>query len=836
LGRQIEKFNVNMGLLTPSVARLLDSAALRRFKVLLLGGEPVSEADYYRISRDANIIDAYGPTETTVVCTLGLCTQEMNRPPSHLGKAVGACCWVVQPNNHRALAPFGAVGELLVEGPGLSRGYLNDLEKTGAAFVKSPPWLVSGSPDAPGRRGRLYKTGDLVKYNADGSLSFVGRKDTQVKLHGQRVELGEVEHHVREAVPEAQTAKHVAAEVILPPGEDTNGKIVVFLAFEDATMPNEPAILELPSAVAGHLSTRLPAYMLPAAYVALSGIPMSTAGKLDRNRLREIGAPFLAQRLADLRDAASTTKRLPSTDKEKQLQQLWSRVLKMDPLAIGLDDDFFQLGGDSIHAMKLLVEARHSQLKLTMADIFRQPSLANMAVVARRENLVPEVATVPDPFTLVAPDIAQAFLARRPEDIPCPDPGNIADILPTVGFQEHSLRLCDSSPHLALNYFSLRLGANVDFGRFKTACRHLLNAHSILRSVFVPYNGSYWQLVLRQLDPPLRIVDIEGDVAKAIHENFIQDTQLPLLPGSPFTAFTLFRHKVSGYHLMIRLSHAQYDGVCLPLILQTFFDAYDEKPLASETPFSAYLAHVNRHRDSSQRYWRQLLQGAQESAVQSILRPADGQESTPMPVEAESSILIPTLPAGITIAALVSSAWAHVVSAIVGRTDVVYGQVVTGRNGAMPRIQEVIGPCVNIIPVRIRIDRSHSPHELLTAVQDQILSLGSADAIGLDEIVRNCTDWAPGTQLDSVVEHFGAVNLPKVDAMDGSVQLEHLKHPEAATSHVGVFSTAEDGQLTLKVTGSSHFLTSDTARKLVDMLQTAVVALSRSSSQPVLEW
>jgi hypothetical protein len=168
-----------------------------------------------------------------------------------------------------------------------------------------------------------------------------------------------------------------------------------------------------------------------------------------------------------------------------------------------------------------------------------------------------------------------------------------------------------------------------------------------------------------------------------------------------------------------------------------------------------------------------------------------------------------------------------VLSVILGRKDVVFGQVVSGRNSPLPGLQEVVGPCVNIVPVRVHLDTNNSPHELLTAVQDQSVARGASETMGLDEIIKECTDWEPDTELDSVVEHFGSVNLPKVQTGDEEAQVIYLKHPESATRHLGIFSTVEGDTLTLKITGDSHLLDSDTAHKILLLLQENVLALSR---------
>lgn len=131
-----------------------------------------------------------------------------------IGTAIGAVTWVVDPEGGQNLTPLGSIGELWLERPIVGGGYINNPEKTADGFVKDPQWLLKGSYGVPGRHGRLYRTGDLVRYDVNGSLSYHGRKDTQVKIRGQRVELGDVEHHVRHFLPIEVT--EVIAEVITP--------------------------------------------------------------------------------------------------------------------------------------------------------------------------------------------------------------------------------------------------------------------------------------------------------------------------------------------------------------------------------------------------------------------------------------------------------------------------------------------------------------------------------------------------------------------------------------------------------------------------------------------
>jgi non-ribosomal peptide synthetase component F len=167
-------------------------AGISNLSTLVLGGERVIPTDMYLVGGKAHVISAYGPAECTPTATI---LHSSDVCDVGLGRGAGVCTWIVEPDNPELLSPIGAVGELWIEGPLVGEGYLNDPEKTAAAFIQDPAWLLRGVPgDRPGRSGRVYRTGDLVQYREDGSLLFIRRKDTQVKIRGQRVELEEIEY------------------------------------------------------------------------------------------------------------------------------------------------------------------------------------------------------------------------------------------------------------------------------------------------------------------------------------------------------------------------------------------------------------------------------------------------------------------------------------------------------------------------------------------------------------------------------------------------------------------------------------------------------------------
>lgn len=300
LRQSIVSLNANVIDLTPSVAQLLLPEDVPDVQTVILSGEAVPVQAIRPWWDKVRVINVYGPSECTATSTMNTnasCLEEATR----IGIGIGQITWIVDPGNYNLLTPTGCVGELLLEGPLVGLGYLDDPERTATAFIEDPSWLLQGVPGgASGRRGRLYRTGDLVRYNKDGSLSFVGRKDSQVKIRGQRVELGEVEHRLRECFPEAT---RVVAELIHLDSKSAGLTLAAFVekdgeadrvgnGIPDALLATD---FSPPCFIRDLMAISLPTYMVPTLFFAMRTLPLTVAGKIDRKRLREIGATLGAK-------------------------------------------------------------------------------------------------------------------------------------------------------------------------------------------------------------------------------------------------------------------------------------------------------------------------------------------------------------------------------------------------------------------------------------------------------------------------------------------------------------------------------------------------------------
>ncbi len=278
--------NVNWVLFTPSVASLITPDDVPALQTLAFGGEAVTQENINRWIGRVRLFNCYGPAECAA-CSIGEVTQKDFRP-ANIGRQFGAGLnWVVDPENHNRILPIGAVGELLVEGPTLARGYLDDLAKTQDAFIKSPTWPRGAGPNRP---RRMYKTGDLVRQNSDGTFDFIGRKDFQLKVRGQRVELGEVEYHL-------STFPGIALSMAVMPQSGPYSKVllgVIQLHQQCGKLDMHPTKLDLVSnenvlaarfdkgKLSQFLKSKLPSYMVPTHLLVVSRLPLSVSGKIDR--------------------------------------------------------------------------------------------------------------------------------------------------------------------------------------------------------------------------------------------------------------------------------------------------------------------------------------------------------------------------------------------------------------------------------------------------------------------------------------------------------------------------------------------------------------------------
>ena len=581
------------------------------------------------------------------------------------------------------------------------------------------------------------------------------------------------------------------------------------------------------------LAKQLPAYMIPTLFLDMPELPLTLTGKTNRKLLREIGTASLVERVAP-QTTAQTHKQSPGTDAAQELQRLWARVLSVDSHSIGMDDNFFRLGGDSIVAMKLVGEARKIGIKLTVADIFHQPVLRELSSHKRvnQEQLREETLTT----SVLDPSLKAASLfVTESANVGLRVEG-VADILPLTNIQESFIIEGSNENRQFVDYYHLDLGLNVDLAKLKESCRQLLAAFPILRASFLPIDGRHWMVIPKHLEVPFSIFDKDLDLQVALNDFCLHDIAT-FERNQPIIAFVLLRNRTQGTRLLVRLSHAQYDGISISVIFEALIGAYRGRKIPELPSFAAYAAYIFRQRPRSIAYWQQLLKGSKPTDIGVNFLPKTITDSIAVPFRIEDQIASPKVPTGITTASLMSAAWAIFLCRIMEENEVVYGRLVNGRNSAIPGIEEVVGSCINVVPVRVDLSSYNSTTELVQSVQEQFILLGEADSLGFKDIVENCTDWPAGSTIYSCTQHQN-IDEDLAFKIDGFIgRLRRFENPRRLPCFLYMISSLRGDQLGVQIFAHSHMITRETAQALLDSFCPVVekLAAGLEVSSPLIE-
>ncbi|WP_328929087.1 non-ribosomal peptide synthase/polyketide synthase [Streptomyces sp. NBC_00190] len=505
-------------------------------EMLILGGEALtSEAlqQWRAANRRVTVVNAYGPTETTVNCTEFRIGPKEKLPAGPV--PIGRPFWNMRAyvlDERLGLVPTGAVGELYVAGAQLARGYLGRTGLTAERFV--------ACPFEPG--ARMYRTGDLVRWRADGQLEYAGRADEQLKIRGFRIDPGEISATLL-GHPDVRQAAVAARET----GQgDTQLVGYVVADGERGTVGVDTAALR------AFLAERLPDYMVPAAVVALDGIPLTPNGKLDR---RALPAPDFG---------ALSAGRAPRTAQEDVLCGLFAGVLGVDRVTI--DDSFFELGGHSLLATRLVSRIRAALgVEVPISAVFATPSVAGLA--AWIETGTGQVRTALTPMP-------------RPDAVP-------------LSFAQRRLWFLNrlEGPSAAYNWpFVLNLSGPVDQDVLRAALRDVALRHESLRTVFRETDGEPHQVVL---DPaaaglPLTVAGVAPDrIHQAVHEaighHFGLDSEPPVRAWLFVPEPTGFGGPASGPVLVLLMHHIVADGASRASLMRDLSEAYEAR-LAGSAP------------------------------------------------------------------------------------------------------------------------------------------------------------------------------------------------------------------------------------------------------------
>ncbi|OSS43179.1 hypothetical protein B5807_12186, partial [Epicoccum nigrum] len=405
-----------------------------------------------------------------------------------------------------------------------------------------------------------------------------------------------VEHHTRECMPQIAHAEQLAAEVITPAGETSSSILAMFLS-SNRIADNRTRILAVPADVESKLAERLPGYMVPTILFVLPNLPMTTTDKIDRRRLREIGASYSAQQLADLRSQTQGEKRMPSTEIENKLQQLCSQVLNISSASIGMDDSFFRLGGNSIAAMKLVAQARNVDLQLSVADIFKHPLLCDLSqrVVVGSANSNRDVPA----FSLVGsmsgtPDDLGTALAGHGLDVQL-----IEDAYPCTPLQEALLSVTTRKPGHYVLQTVLHLSPDIDLNRFRASWERTVQSCPILRTrILYHQNYGLLQMAIKE--------DINWLETESLEDHLRRANETPVELGQPLTRYSLICDPTTQNSQFVwTIHHALFDGVSMSLVLDLLHNIYQGNQPKNRLEYKYFMRYALDKRDTvAETYWR----------------------------------------------------------------------------------------------------------------------------------------------------------------------------------------------------------------------------------------
>lgn len=766
--------------------RLETSAVRPAPKLFVVGGEALPSATvalWQRLSPASRIVNEYGPTETTVGCVVHEASAgSLQGPDVPIGRPIAGMYMRVLDAEGQPV-PIGVTGELYIGGAQVARGYLNRDELTAERFI-ADPFDVGGN-------ARLYRSGDLCRWRADGVLDYLGRNDFQVKIRGFRIELGEIEAQL------ASCTGVVECAVIAREDRPGDKRLVAYVVGPDAAALSAQALRS-------QLAQHLPEYMVPSAFVALPALPLTGNGKLDRVALP---AP-------DLGAVAASEYEAPVGSAEIALAEVWQSLLNLD--RVGRHDQFFELGGHSLMVIAMLVNLRERGFVTDIRTVLTQPSLSALAMVlttvaadeAVEKQEVPENLIATDcaqitPELLPLADLSQADIDRIVANVPG-GIANIQDIYRLGPLQEgilfHYLLGGEGDNYLLRSMLAFESRELLD--AFLAAMQAVIDRHDILRTC------AQWealshpvQVVCRQVPLPIEEIALEpGDVLpQLVAKSDPRRLRLDLSRAPMLKTFVAHDAENGEWLLALLSHHIVCDQTTVELMIgeiQLLLAGQGDR-LPVSVPYRNFIAQLRQlSAQDHDAYFRRQLGDVEEPTLPfgfSNTQGASDKESREDVVDAvatvESDAALRIRDAarryGTTPAVLFHAAWALVVGRCSGRHDVVFGAVLSGRQQSINGLDRAFGMFINTLPLRVPFSTA-SVREAIADTRARLAELLMHEQASLVQAQR-CSGVSSALPLFSAMINYrhslntdavasGAM-LPGVRVVSGEWDGERTNYP-----------------------------------------------------------
>ncbi|EMG3987460.1 amino acid adenylation domain-containing protein [Serratia marcescens] len=816
LSRAIEQYGVTTLHFVPSMLQsfLADGqAATRCGQVVrvMCSGEALPAAlvaEFYRRLPQAELHNLYGPTEAAVDVTAWHCSREADRVSVPIGRPI-ANTRIYLLDERGQPVPLGAVGELYIGGVQVARGYLNRPELTAERFLSDP--------FAPG--GRMYRTGDVARYLANGDIEYLGRNDQQVKIRGFRIECGEIEAAlathpaVREAVVDARAV-----------GDD---KRLVAWVVPAAGVAEET----LAGALRQHVSAALPDYMVPSAWVVVAALPLSPNGKLDRRALPE---PQGAQ--------SQAAYEAPQGEHETLLAAIWRDLLNVEQ--VGRHDNFFELGGHSLLAVKLMAQLRRAGWGANVQTLFSTPTLSALAqaMSAQGEIDIPENRILPGGASITPEMLPLATLSQPEIDaVVAQVPGgvaNVQDIYALSPLQEgilfHHLLAERGDPYQLSAV--LRFDSRARLDAWLAAMQQVIDRHDILRTAFITQGmSSPVQVVWRKAELALserRFDPADGPIWQQLAASFDPLQQRQDLTRAPLLNFTVTQEEDGSWCALQQWHHLIGDHSTLAFMEQEIGEILAGRgaQLGVAQPFRNAVAQARLALSEAEHesFFRDMLADIREPVLPFGLSDVHGEgRQIACRYQALSSALNLRLRRqarrlGVSLASLCHLAWAQVLASVSGRDAVVFGTVLLGRLQGGEGAERALGLFINTLPLRLDIDR----RGVETAAREAHVRLSGllAHEHAPLALAQRCSGVSPGAPLFSALLNYRHNNGEAVALPEGV----SLLSAEERTNYPFVLSV-EDGGDSLGVT--AQVTETVDAQRVCDYMVQALSSLAQALEQ-----
>jgi amino acid adenylation domain-containing protein len=725
-----------------------------------LAGETLKRSlvqDIYSQSKVELVRNLYGPTEYTTYSTAENVERECDGEPN-IGRPIANTQTHIL-DQAMALTPIGVVGEIFIGGHGLARSYLNRPDLTADRF------LPDNLSDKPG--SRLYRTGDLGKYLGDGRIEYLGRKDHQVKIRGYRIELGEIETALdqHDSIREA---------VVVAGGEAEQQRLVAYVVSAQGSIDRESCEAELRRS----LHERLPAYMMPSAFVFLDHLPLTANGKVDR---RALPAP---ERLSLEHKEGFVEGR---TVTEQLLAQIWSEVLKVEP--IGIHDNFFELGGHSLLAAQVVSRIRAAfQIELPLRSLFETPRIDALAHAIETQT----DTAITQPVDRVSRDRALplSFAQQRLWFLDQLDPNN-------------------SAYNLSM---ALRLEGRLNTRALAESLNEIVGRHEVLRTRFVAEDGPPRQVIETDASAYLVTIDLSRLPAGVREEEarglLTLETQRPFsLSESRLLRLTLLKLENDKHWLLLVAHHIIADGWSVGIFTRELTQLYRAFSQGEVSPLSecaiqyADFAAWQRNWLTGQRladevsYWKEQLSGAPallelptdhpRPAVQTFCG-ADVSFSVSSTVTNALKTLCRTH--ALTPFMALTAAYALLLARYSRQSDVSIGTPIAGRTSL--ETEDLIGLFVNTLVLRTRFSNELTLRDLLAQVREVTLQAHAHQNLPFEKLVdelqpERTLSYTPLFQAMFVLQNapveeleIKGLSLSRIDTQAETAQVDLTMHIE----------------------------------------------------------